>query len=624
MRHRVSIRTRFALMSAALAVGVLGAGMFTVYQIERRQVSQNLQADARTAAVNLSTAGERDSAADNGASEGSAQPGDDSGESGSGAAPPASERYDDVVRAYLGARGGSNELLASIADDGSLLANTARARRLAGMQLPPPGGRATVSLDGEPYQVAVVRRGHHRVVAAVPAAEADAAVHRLVMAMLIVCAVALIPATLAAWLAARRALHPLSQIAHRATRVTGGDLSVRMGPVATHDEIAEVAVAIDAMLDRLQTAFDSQRRFVHDASHELRTPLTIARGHLEVALPADADPEVRAAVEVALGEIDRMSRLVDSLLRLAREDQGDAVMTPVDVGDLAGAVIERSRVLGEREWLVRAEEGALVDGDADALEQVILNLVANAVRHTAPGDPIEVTVDHDAASVVIEVADGGEGIDPELLPHLFDRFVRADNARGRDTGGAGLGLSICRSIVEEHGGRIRAENGDRTGARFVIELPGQPRAPDETSLIRVSRLAQRTSIPWWMGQQSPALKSHTTQGATVNRQPYVAGAAIVAGLIVGGGAYTARHGIGQPPVDSAAASRTSIVGHIPRVPHVRLAEWHPPKIPKVTVRVVAPAVTSAPAPVAAVSSPAPVTRTSPVASGDDGEEAGDD
>lgn len=110
----------------------------------------------------------------------------------------------------------------------------------------------------------------------------------------------------------------------------------------------------------------------------------------------------------------------------------------------------------------------------------------------------------------------------------------------------------------------------------------------------------------------------------MNRQPYVAGAAIVAGLIVGGGTYTVRHGIGQPPVDTAAGSRNSIVGHIPRVPHVRLAEWHPPQISKVTVRVVAPAVTSAPAPVAAVPSPAPVTRTSPVASGDDGREAGDD
>ena len=102
---------------------------------------------------------------------------------------------------------------------------------------------------------------------------------------------------------------------------------------------------------------------------------------------------------------------------------------------------------------------------------MILNLVVNAVRHTAPGDAIEVTVGHDAASVVIEVADGGEGIDPELLPRLFDRFVRADNARGRDTGGAGLGLAICRSIVEEHGGQIRAENGEHGGARFVIELP---------------------------------------------------------------------------------------------------------------------------------------------------------
>ena len=131
MRNRLSIRTRFALLSAALAVGVLGAGMFTVYQIERRQVEQNLRSDARNAAVNLSTAGERDRAADDGASQGSAEPGDDSGESGSGGAPQVTERYDDVVRAYLSARGGSNELLVSIADDGSLLANTARARRLA-------------------------------------------------------------------------------------------------------------------------------------------------------------------------------------------------------------------------------------------------------------------------------------------------------------------------------------------------------------------------------------------------------------------------------------------------------------------------------------------------------------
>jgi signal transduction histidine kinase len=452
-------------MSAVLALGVLAAGMFTVYQIELRQVGQNLRGDARSAAHDLATAGEHV-----GEPDGSVSGGEDS-EGGNGAAVRPTEQDDDVVRAYLSARGGSNELLLRIAADGSLMANTARARQLAGLALPAPGSQSNLTLDGERYQVAVVRRGAGRVVAALPSAESEAAVHRLVMAMLIVCAVALIPATVAAWLAARRALAPLSDIAHRATRVTGGDLSVRMGPSTTHDEIAEVALAIDAMLDRLQSAFEAQRRFVHDASHELRTPLTIARGHLEVAVPPDADPEIKEAVRVAIAEIDRMSRLVDSLLRLAREGQEASLIERVDVGALARAVVDRSEVLGDRRWVVHAEDGARVDGDADALEQVILNLVVNAVRHTGHGDTIEVGVATVPDMVVVEVLDTGEGIDPELLPILFDRFVRADSARGRETGGTGLGLAICRSIVEEHGGRITAENAPGGGARFVIELP---------------------------------------------------------------------------------------------------------------------------------------------------------
>jgi signal transduction histidine kinase len=477
MRARLSIRTRFALMSALLAVGVLAAGMFTVYLIQRRTVEQNLRQDARNAAVALAAAGDRDV-------HGGSSGGDDSGEDGSGAQRP-SEPSEDGLRTYLQARGGTNQLLVSIAKDGTVLSNASRAAPLGAMDLPAAGGEATVTLDGERYQVAVARGGGGRAVAALPVAEAEAAVHRLVMAMLIVCAIGLIPATVAAWFAARRALAPLSQIAHRATRVTGGDLSMRVGPVATHDEIAEVAVALDAMLDRLESAFEAQRRFVHDASHELRTPLTIARGHLEVALPAESDPAVREAVQVAIGELDRMGRLVDSLLRLARDGNDEALREQVDLGELAAAVVERSRVLGERNWRVDAEPGVVVDGDGDALEQVLLNLVVNAVRHTTPGDPVTVTVGQEAGSARLEVADGGEGIDPELLPRLFDRFVRADSARGRDTGGAGLGLAICRSIVEEHGGRIRAENAESGGARFVIELP----VTDQRQMRRVSSLS---------------------------------------------------------------------------------------------------------------------------------------
>ena len=496
MKPHLAIRTRFALISAVLAVGVLAAGLLTVYLIDRQQAQQALRADARNAATDLARVGERNEAqapssrAVSAASAGSTGARDDgtvetgdgapstSGQVTAGGAATADtgsqasrEASDAVVKSYLAARVGSDQLLASISRDGTVLANTALARRLTTARLPAPGAVGLVSLAGQQYEVALATRGSGRVVAALPVAAAEAGVHRLLVAMLIVCAIGLVPATLAAWLAARRALSPLSRIAQGATRVTAGDLSLRMGPVDTHDEIAEVSVAIDAMLDRLESAFEAQRRFVHDASHELRTPLTIARGHLEVVLPQGADPAVKETVQVAIGEIDRMSRLVDGLLRLAREGHGNARSAPVDVGELARAAVDRSHVLGDRAWRIDAEPGLMVIGDEDALEQVLLNLLVNAVNHTAPHGTITITAKRTQGGIRLEVTDDGEGIDPQVQPRLFDRFVRADGARRRETGGTGLGLAICRSIVEEHGGRIWAENAPGGGARFSIELP---------------------------------------------------------------------------------------------------------------------------------------------------------
>jgi two-component system, OmpR family, sensor kinase len=256
--------------------------------------------------------------------------------------------------------------------------------------------------------------------------------------------------------------------------------------VPAHDEIAEVATAINAMLDRLESAFQAQRRFVHDASHELRTPLTIARGHLEVALPRDgAPPELRQAVEVAIGELDRMGLLVDSLLRLARADERSAAdRGPVDIAALAESAADRCRVLGERDWELDLEPGATVHGDEAALEQVLLNLLSNAVRHTREGDSVSVAVSADHGHVTIAVADSGEGIDPDLLPSLFDRFTRADSARSRDTGGAGLGLAICHAIVDAHGGTISVTSTPGHGATFVVTLPAAAAEP-RTGEVRV-------------------------------------------------------------------------------------------------------------------------------------------
>ncbi len=393
-------------------------------------------------------------------------------------ASPAATEADDAtetqaLETYLGARSGSDQLLLYIPAHGRTLGNSHAATRLAPLASPIPGSVRTVTIDGDGYVVATAARGTGIVMAGLPVAEADAAVGRLLDAMLIVGLIGLVPATALAWLIARRALSPLSRIAQRASRVTAGDLSVRMGPVTTRDEIGEVATAIDAMLDRLEVAFAAQRQFVHDASHELRTPLTIARGHLEVALPGDGgSPELRQAVAVAIGELDRMGQLVDSLLRLARagvRERSDR--TAVDVSALARTTVDRCRVLGERTWRLQTTPGAYVDGDEGALEQVLLNLLSNAVRHTVAGDSIGVSAIAAGDRVRIEVADTGEGIDPGLLPALFDRFTRADTARSRDTGGAGLGLAICHAIVEAHGGTIAAESPPGEGARFVVDLP---------------------------------------------------------------------------------------------------------------------------------------------------------
>jgi len=416
----------------------------------------------------------------------------------------------EALGTYLGARRGSDQLLVFLSAHQRPLANNKLALELTKLKWPPIGGVSSVTINGEGYVVAAAARGTGLVLAGLPVAEANAGVSRLLDAMLIVGLIGLVPATAAAWLMARRTLSPLSQIAQSASRVNAGDLSVRMGPVTTHDEIAEVATAIDAMLDRLESAFSAQRRFVHDASHELRTPLTIARGHLEVALPWDgSSTELRQAVMVAIGELDRMGLLVDSLLRLARAGEHTATdPRPIDAAALGERVVERCKVLGERHWKLQAAPGAIVAGDEAALEQVLLNLLSNAVRHTIPGDTITVAVSPVDDRVEVRVADTGEGIDPALLPSLFDRFTRADSTRSRDTGGAGLGLAICHAIVDALGGTITVTSQPGDGATFVVSLPRDPAPPKrgrESHLTNGSRLTHAPLLDLEGRAERPAL-----------------------------------------------------------------------------------------------------------------------
>jgi two-component system OmpR family sensor kinase len=302
--------------------------------------------------------------------------------------------------------------------------------------------------------------------------------------------VLLVLALLTRWLVGVT-LRPLSRMEQAARRIADGDLTHRVAPSGPETEISRLGATLNRMLSAIEQAFatkeDSERRlrsseqklrrFVADASHEMRTPLTSIRGYAQL-LHRDriGDPGERAG---AAGRIEnqaaRLSSLVDDLLLLARLD-GEAPLRfgEVDLELLAGQVVDDARVVDpDRLISFEASGGARVAGDPDALTRMLTNLVANACRHTPPGTPVEVTVGG-SADVVVEVADHGSGIPPELRPHVFNRFFRADRSRSRDRGGAGLGLAIVAGIVSAHRGRCEVRDTPGGGATFRVVLPGWP------------------------------------------------------------------------------------------------------------------------------------------------------
>ena len=279
-----------------------------------------------------------------------------------------------------------------------------------------------------------------------------------------------------AWLAAGRILRPVSLVTNTARRITDSNLTDRI-PVAGDDEIAELARTFNDMLDRLETAFSTQRAFIDDAGHELRTPITIIRGNLEV--PA-ADPIERAeSTRLVLDELDRMARIVDDLLLLAKSDHPDFLDPhPIDVADLTHETLAKSRRLGDRAWLLEGTAAIVMVADRQRLTQAVMNLTRNAVEHTSLGEQIAIGSRVDGTDVHIWVADKGEGIPYDIQPHIFRRFSRAASGQ-RTTEGAGLGLAIVEAIVLAHGGRVTVDSAPGIGSRVTLILPsaGPPETP---------------------------------------------------------------------------------------------------------------------------------------------------
>lgn len=278
-----------------------------------------------------------------------------------------------------------------------------------------------------------------------------------------------------------RALRPIETIAEAASQIaTGDDLSRRIPYDGPMDELGRLTVIFNATLGRLEQLFTAQRRFVADVSHELRTPLTVIRGNVDIIRRYGVDDDSLDAIQ---GESKRMTRMVGDLLLLAQADAGELplVTQNLELDTLLLEVFEQTKLLvpegGAKVTLGRFEP-VRVHADPDRLKQLLLNLAGNAIKYTPPEGSVTLSVWPDGPEALISVADTGEGIPAEDLPHIFERFYRVDKARARKQGGAGLGLSIAYWIAEAHGGRLSVKSTVGKGTTFTVSLPRQIPPPE--------------------------------------------------------------------------------------------------------------------------------------------------
>ncbi|MEL7316973.1 MAG: ATP-binding protein, partial [Cyanobacteria bacterium J06559_3] len=273
---------------------------------------------------------------------------------------------------------------------------------------------------------------------------------------------------LLAWLGSRQLLKPVQRLAETARGINELNLSQRLEVEGT-GELAALASTFNAMMDRVQAAFDSQRNFVNDAGHELRTPITIIQGHLELM---DDDPEEqRETLEIVMDELDRMGRFVNDLVLLAKADRPDFLQPEtLDLASFTEVVFGKMTALDKRNWqLVNIGHGKFV-ADRQRITGALLNLAQNATQHTQPTDTIELGSSLSKGRVRFWVHDTGEGIAPADQQRIFDRFARAANSYRRSEG-AGLGLAIVSAIAEAHKGHVELTSQLGVGSTFSLILP---------------------------------------------------------------------------------------------------------------------------------------------------------
>jgi heavy metal sensor kinase len=282
---------------------------------------------------------------------------------------------------------------------------------------------------------------------------------------------------------AGRALTPLSRFARATRAISITNLSRRLPVRGAEDELDEVAHAFNQALERVEHAVGEMRQFSAALAHELRTPLAVLRGETELALTRPGlQHDLRARLESQLDEFDRLTRLINQILTLARAEGGEIVLAraAVDLVALAATVVEQLEPVAEaRQVALRCSSSGPVPvvGDTGWLERLLLVLLDNAIKFTPPGGRVDVQLANDPRGATFTVRDTGIGIAADALPHVFERFYRADLARSRETEGAGLGLALAKWIVDRHGGSIEVASRPGQGATFTVRLPGASAVP---------------------------------------------------------------------------------------------------------------------------------------------------
>jgi heavy metal sensor kinase len=278
----------------------------------------------------------------------------------------------------------------------------------------------------------------------------------------------------------RQALRPVRRIIDGAKAITSSNLNQRLPVSRTSDEIEHLSLVLNQMIARLDEAFQHSRRFSADASHELRTPLTIMRVELEsLGEEAALNHATREKIASILEETERMGKMVEGLLAISRLETGEAVInvSRLDLGGLVAATAEQIAPIAQEKGIAVAcqSEGVIeVAGDRFRLQQIVVNLLDNAIKYSPTGGHIALNTRATNDEALLEVLDDGPGIPVEALPHVFDRFFRADSVRTHSVNGTGLGLSIVRSICLAHGGSVDAANRPEGGCRITVRLPLPP------------------------------------------------------------------------------------------------------------------------------------------------------